>query len=848
LIDIFDIVAKLGVIQKGRSFMNVAAPHYLLNRTAITPIEFDYDRCIADFSLNQLADLPAELGTTFANFLAQLKDRCPTIAAAFEAKLVASMHGDTQVFLVEFPLLTNHGFSWYQIIGQAFGDNDQRKIRLKLVDVSAQRFCEVNERIANSSIDLEHHGLVVADATSANRELLFVNQAFEQISGYTVHEAVGRNCRFMQGFDHDQPGLVSLKGGMNALIPCTSLVNNFRKDGSLFINELTIFPVFNASKKPVFFVGVQRDLTFEQKAKTEQKTSLERERIASKFAHLGSFEVNTVDFSVDSKGYAADVLGLDADTKLSLSVLTNSVVSEDRIRFEKCFIDCLAGDSGIDLEYRIVLPNGRQRWLQTKGQLFKQADDSESRLICISQDVTERHIIDQRNRYIAQHDALTGLPNRAVMRDRCDQMLSVAKRDNSLVALMFIDLDDFKSVNDTHGHQVGDELLKQVARRLKNTVREADTVCRQSGDEFIVILQNLADNLAIEQCIKKIHAALLQPYQIGDLKIKGSASIGISCAPADGLTTDELVRRADMAMYSAKRKGAGRYAFASNAIGQQISSSQDMRNELFEAVARNELVLFYQPQLDARSSKLVGLEALLRWRHPSRGLLTPSQFLPVAGGSNDLLFAIEEWAFREAIEQRCRWKSKGQFQDVPVFINLTPEFFSDDRFQIKLASYLHASVCPPGLIGLEIAESAIWRGDSEDDVGLENRLDKLRFLDAMGLRLTIDNYGSGGSTIAQLAKCPVDSIKLDQSWLANLVSDRSALNALSAVANLSRSLHLQVITQAIESKHQAQTASRLGFDTLQGNLWCTPVNSFEIERFLDQFHPCDSQQAANYRH
>ncbi len=816
--------------------MNVADPHYLVKRTAITPHEFDYERCIADFSLNQLADLPAELGTTFENFMARLKDQCPTIAADFEAKLVASMHDNAQLFLVEFPLLTNNGFSWYQIIGQAFGDIDQRKIRLKLVDISAQRFCEVNERIANCSIDLERHGLVVADAKSPNRELLFVNHAFEQISGYTAHEAVGRNCRFMQGFDHDQPGLVSLKGGMNALIPCTSLVNNFRKDGTLFVNELTIFPVFNESKKPVFFVGVQRDISVEQKAKTEQKISLERERIASKFAHLGSFEVNTVDLSVASQAYAADVLGLDAETKLSLAILTNAVVSDDRERFEKSFSDCLAGLAGIDFEYRIILPNGRQRWLHTKGQLFKLADDSDSRLICISQDVTERHIIDQRNRYIAQHDTLTGLPNRAVMRDRCNQMLSVAKRDNSLVVLMFIDLDDFKSVNDTYGHQVGDEFLKQVALRLKATVRAADTVCRQSGDEFIVLLQNLADNQAIEQCIKKIHAALLQPYQIGDLRIKGSASIGISCAPADGLTTDELVRRADIAMYSAKREGHGRYAFASNAIGKQISSSQDMRKELFEAIAGNELVLFYQPQLHARSSKLVGLEALLRWRHPSRGLLTPSQFLPIASGSNDLLFAIEEWAFRAAIEQRCQWKRNDQFQDVPVFINLTAEFFSDDRFQIKLATYLHDAVCPTGLIGLEIAESAIWRGDTDDDVGLENRLDKLRSLDAMGLHLTIDNYGSGGSTIAQLAKCPVDSIKLDQSWLANLVSDRSALNALSAVANLSRSLHLQVITQAIESKHQAQTASDLGFDTLQGNLLCTPVNSFEIERFSGHFH------------
>jgi diguanylate cyclase (GGDEF)-like protein/PAS domain S-box-containing protein len=819
--------------------MNLATPHYQLKKPLGNPLALDYADCIADFSLNQLASLPAGFGTTFENFIQQLQKRCPTIATQFEDKLCASILGQTQAFVVEFPFLTKSSLFWYQIIGQAYGGSGQRKVKLELIDVSAQRFCEFNERIANHSIDIERCGVVVADATSAERELIFVNSAFEQISGYSALEAVGRNCRFMQMHDNEQPGLKSLKVGMDGLVSCTALVNNFRKDGTLFVNELSIFPVFNACKKAVFFVGVQRDLTVEQKTTAALKINSERERIALRFAHVGSFEINLLDHSIDSKGYATDVLGLDADTKLSLSVLNQCVIAEDRERFEACFKDCLAGQSGIDLEYRVALPNGRQRWLHTKGHLFQQPDSAGLRLICMSQDVTERHIVDQRNRFIAQHDALTGLPNRAVMRDRCEQVLSVAKRDNSLVALLFIDLDGFKAVNDTYGHQIGDELLKQVAKRLKSAVREADTVCRQSGDEFIVILQNLSDNSAIEHCVKKIHNALLQPYQIGEIAIKGAASIGISCAPTDGTTTDDLVRHADMAMYSAKREGLGRYAFFSSAIGQQISASQDTRKELAQAITNGELVLFYQPQIHTRSSKLVGLEALLRWRHPVRGLLTPTQFLPTAATSNDLLFAIEEWAFREAIEQRSRWSRAGQFDDVPVFINSTSAFFSDDRFQIKLASYLHDAACQPSLIGLEIAESAIWSKNSENDAVLATRLEKLRALDAMGVRLTIDNYGSGGSTIAQLAKCPVESIKLDQSWLASLVSDRSALNALSAVATLSRSLHLQVITQAVETKHQAQTVSQLGFDTLQGNLLCIPVNNIEIERFSEQFCKTD---------
>jgi diguanylate cyclase (GGDEF)-like protein/PAS domain S-box-containing protein len=828
--------------------MNLPAPHYLFKRTTGTSFEIAYECCISDFSLNQLADLPLGLGKTFDKFMTRLQERSPTLATELENKLCATLLGKSQAFLVEFPHLAPDGLVWYQIIGQAFGDRSARKVRLELVDVSDQRICEVNQRIANESIDLNGCGLVVADATSADQEIIFVNPAFEQISGYKAEEVAGLNCRFMQGADNDQPGLVSLRVGMNALVPCTSLVNNFRKDGTLFVNEVTIFPVFNAAMIPVFFVGIQRDLTVEQKVKIEQKTNIERERIALRYAHVGTFEVNVVDHHIESQSYATDVLGFNADKTLSLTVLTECVVAQDRERFISSFRDCLAGQSGIDLEYRISLPNGDQRWLHTKGHLFERKDGAGPRLVCMSQDVTERHLIDQRNRYIAEHDALTGLPNRAVMRDRCDQVLAVAKRENSYVALLFIDLDGFKGVNDTHGHQFGDELLKQVARRLKTAVRDADTVCRQSGDEFIVILQNLANSSAIEHCVKKIHSALLTPYQIGEIKVKGSASIGISCAPSDGLTTDELVRHADMAMYAAKRQGPGRWAYFSDAIGQQISNTQMMRKELFEAIGNGELALFYQPQIHMLSSKLVGFEALLRWRHPSRGLLKPAQFLPIAQGSNDLLFAVEEWVFREAIEQRARWNRSGQFDEVPVFINISAQFFSDDKFQIRLASYLHDAACQPNLIGLEVAESTIWGTDLSADDGLEHRLDKLRALDAMGVRLTIDNYGSGGSTIAQLAKCPVESIKLDQSWIANLATDRSALNALTAVATLSRSLHLQVITQAIESKHQAQTASHLGFDTLQGNLLCMPVNPAEVERFGASFYQGETNSDLATRH
>ncbi len=815
--------------------MNDAAPYYLLTRLPNALQELQRQSCVADFSFNQLLDLPPQLGGTFAQFMIRLTRSCPGIAAQFELKLANAVQGKTQAFLVEFPHLSSIGLRWYQLIGQAYGASDQRKVKLELIDVSSQRFCEVNDRIANHSIDLERFGLVVADAASPDLAITFVNPAFEKISGYTAAEVVGKNCRFMQGFDEDQPGLATLKAGMDAQMSCTSLLNNFRKDGTLFVNEVSIFPVLTPSNEVLYFVGIQRDLSVEQQAKSALELAYEREKIGLKFAQVGVFEVNPLDRSVQSQGYASDLLGLPNDTDLTLDILVNAVVPEDKERFEMSLISCLEGASGIDLEYGVRLPNGSIHWLHTKGHLFEKPEGIGLRLVCMSQDVTQRHIIDRHNRYIAQHDPLTGLPNRAVMRERCEQVLSVAKRDKSCVALMFIDLDDFKIVNDSHGHQVGDELLKQVAQRLRASVRAADTVCRQSGDEFIVILQGLADVAAIENCIHKVHEALQQPYQIDHLKLKGSASVGVSCSPSDGQTSDELVRHADMAMYAAKRKGGGQFAFFSSAIGQQISDAQQLRSELFAAIKNRELVLFYQPQIHTASSKLVGLEALLRWRHPTRGLLKPAQFLSIAYGANDLLFAIEEWVFREAIGQRSQWTKSRQFNDVPVFINVSPCFFSDEHFQIKLASYLHEAGCNAREIGLEIAETALWRGDPEADLGLESRFDRLRALDAMGLRLTIDNYGSGGSTITQLAKCPVESIKLDQSWIANLNSDRAALNALSAVAHLSRSLHLQVITQGIESRQQAQTATQLGFDTLQGNLLCIPVNPVEIAHFSNHF-------------
>jgi diguanylate cyclase (GGDEF)-like protein/PAS domain S-box-containing protein len=769
-----------------------------------------------------------KIGQSFETLTKRLVKQAPTLAKEFCDKMSLCLSSNLQAFVFEYPFVSEVSVDWFLVTAQAFVDGGHRHIKLDYKDISAQRLSEVNERLQTKSIDFNLCGMVIAEAKSSEMHLIYVNPAAERITGYVAAEMVGRDCKFLQGLDRQQPALTGLRTGLDAKVVTTSLLRNYRKDGSLFTNEVSIFPVTNLGGEILYFVGVQRDLTTERIAKTAFHASREREKIGMRFANVGVFELDPATGAIQSQEYARELLGLAGDEDLTFDVLKATISAEDRDRFEEGFKSCMSGVSGIDLEYRVVWPDGNVKWLHTKGHIFERREGNGLRLVCMSQDVTQRRIVDRHIRYVAEHDALTGLPNRAVMRDRCEQVLSVAKRNNTCVGLLFIDLDNFKEVNDTHGHQIGDELLKEVALRLRSTVRAADTVCRQSGDEFVVILQELPNSTAIDYCVSKIRDALNAPYKFEGLQFVSTASIGISCSPADGTTTDELLRHADMAMYVAKRKGGGHYEFYSQAIGRTIHEIQSLRSELSLAIERDELVMFYQPQIHAAAGKLVGLEALVRWRHPERGLLMPEQFMQVAQTSGDLLFAIEEWCIHESVNQRAKWLQKGFLPGVPVHINLSEQYFQEQHLLSKLAAHLRGANLGPSQIGFEIPESAIWA----EGVDAAHGISIVKGLDALGVTLTIDNFGHGISSVSQLAQCPIDGIKLDKAIMSRFSEDRSTLAAFSAILAMGKSLHLQVVAQSIEISQQARVASRLGCNTLQGNLFCSPVNAVELASYI----------------
>jgi diguanylate cyclase (GGDEF)-like protein/PAS domain S-box-containing protein len=770
----------------------------------------------------------AKIGTRFELLTTRLSKHSPSLAKDFCDKMNLCIEAKLQAFLFEYPVVSDAAIDWFLVTVQAIIENGNRHLKVDFKNISDSRISEFNGRLQSKAIDVHLYGLVISNAKTPNFEMIYINTAAEKITGYSATEMVGRDCTFLQGADRKQAALAGLRAGLEARVVTTSLLRNYRKDGSMFINEISIFPVSNLNAEVLYFIGIQRDLTTEKIAKSAFHASREREKIGMRFANVGVFELDPASGVMQSQDYARELLGLASESDLTFEVLKACIMSEDRDRFEEGFKSCLSGVSGIDLEYRVVWPDGDIKWLHTKGHVFERKEGNGLRLVCMSQDVTQRRIVDRHIRYVAEHDPLTGLPNRAVMRDRCEQVLSVAQRNHTCVGLLFIDLDNFKEVNDTHGHQIGDELLKEVAQRLRSTVRAADTVCRQSGDEFVVILQELPNSMAIEYCVSKIRDALSEPYKFDSLEFVSTASIGISCSPADGTTTDELLRHADMAMYVAKRKGGGHYEFYSQAIGRTIHEIQSLRSELARAVEKDELVIFYQPQVHASAGKLVGLEALLRWRHPERGLLSPKEFMPVAQTSGDLLFSIEEWVIHETVKQRAQWQQKSFLQDIPVHINISEQYFQERHLISKLAAHLRSANVGPSQIGFEIPETAIWA----EGIDAQRGVSIVRDLDALGVSLTIDNFGRGISSVTQLAQCPIDCIKLDKSMISRVTEDRSSLAAFSAILAIGKSLHLQVIAQSIEVTQQARVASRLGCNTLQGNLFCSPVNAIELANYI----------------
>jgi diguanylate cyclase len=431
--------------------------------------------------------------------------------------------------------------------------------------------------------------------------------------------------------------------------------------------------------------------------------------------------------------------------------------------------------------------------------------------------------------HAATHDSLTGLPNRVLLADRLAQATAQSERHSRGFAVLVVDLDRFKSINDSLGHTAGDDMLKEVARRLNRLLRKADTLARLGGDEFVLVLNEIAGPRDAESVARKVLASLTDPVVLSDIDVQISASIGISVFPEDGIDADTLLQHADAAMYHAKKNGRNSFQFFAPVMNAFARERLELESGLRRALVQGEFELHYQPKVDVSTGRIDSAEALIRWRNPKRGLTAPSGFIPIAEETG-LIVPIGEWVLHEACRQARAWQTGGVMKPLRIAVNLSAQQFKQKSLVTTVREALAAADLDPAYLELELTESAVMQ-DAESSIQV------LRQLAGLGVRISVDDFGTGYSSLSYLRRLPLDKLKIDRSFIREVAASRDDAEIVRAIVSLAHSLHLKVIAEGVETAEQLTFLRELGCDQYQGFHCSPPVPADEFEKMMSTVPP-----------
>ncbi len=555
--------------------------------------------------------------------------------------------------------------------------------------------------LRDRAIESSFNAIIISDHSLPDSPIEYLNPAFTRITGFPAAEALGRNWSFLLGEDADQPAMENIRAALRENKEGRALLRNYRKDGSLFWNDLHLAPVQNESGIVTHFIGILNDVT-------------------------------------------------------------------DSIRYQD------------ELEHQ------------------------------------------------ANHDTLTGLPNRNLLKDRLTQSIAYAQRYQRTLAVVFIDLDNFKLINDSLGHQAGDQLLKTVSARIQSCIRASDTVARLGGDEFVLLLcdhttESSTECVSMQATLQRVLHEIAQPYQLGPHEFFLTCSMGYALMPDDGNAPDLLLRNADMAMYRAKELGRNNIQAFVPDLNERIAQRLSMETDLRRALDKGEFFLCYQPQIDLVTRRVIGMETLIRWQHPQRGLISPLQFIPLAEETG-LIVPIGAWVMRTACAQAKAWQDEGLPQ-VKLSVNLSVRQFIQRDLTASIREILEDTGFPAKYLELELTESLIMHN-------AELFISVLRELRAIGIELAVDDFGTGYSSLSYLQRFPINRLKIDQSFVRD-IADNADSGAISvAIIMLGHSLGLKVIAEGVETIEQLDFLHASGCNEIQGYYFSKPLPADEMRQFL----------------
>ena len=558
---------------------------------------------------------------------------------------------------------------------------------------------------------------------------------------------------------------------------------------------------------------------------------------AQRLAHLGSWEWWPENDTTQRSDEYYRIYGMHRGSMASsMFAALPQVHAEDQERVKAALELAMTKGQAYQHEFRILAPHTGVRVLHEQARIFKTDTGKISCIEGITQDITELVDAQQRIRNLAYYDNLTGLANRQLFRELLLHELQRAQRQDKQCALLFIDLDRFKRINDTLGHDVGDMVLQIVGNRINTCIRSVDIaalhqstsgkneqVARLGGDEFTVVLTDIGQPEDAAQVTKRILEAIAQPIQIGVQEIIVTASIGIALGPRDGYDVENLLKNADLAMYSVKDKGRNNYHFFDHTMNEAVLNKFALENDLRKAIEQNQLELYFQPKINPMTGAIVGAEVLLRWKHPHRGMIPPVTFIPVAEESG-FIVELGVWVLNRACEINREWQSRGM-PIVPLAINLSAANFRHPDLLSGIQKTLDDLNLHPNFLVIELTEGILMQDVAET-------IETLQALKDMGIYLSVDDFGTGYSSLNYLKRFPLDELKIDRSFVKDIISDPNDAAITAAIIGLAQNLKLSVVAEGVETTEQADFLLRRGCNTMQGFLFAKPMPQKEFEELL----------------
>ncbi len=672
------------------------------------------------------------------------------------------------------------------------------------------------EQIAKlaSAVEQTDDSVIVTDAGGV---IQYVNPAFEHSSGYVRAEVLGKKPSLAKSGRHAAPFYDELWGTLLRGDVFRAVFVNRRKDGGLYYEEKSITPLKDAEGRITHFVSVGKDIT---ERRRQEGTIARLGRILDESSNeIYVFDAETLRFVQVNEG-ARRNLGYTSDELCALTPL-DLKPEFNRESFEQLLAPLRRGEQAV---VSFVTSHRRKDGSLYPVEVRLQLSRAEQPplFVAIIQDISERKRAEERLSYLAYYDTLTGLPNRALLHESLRQSMVEADRRERLVGVMMLDLDRFKIINDPLGHAVGDGLLKAVGQRLTEAVRPGDTIARLGGDEFALVLANVADTDDIAHVVQKILARFGEPVHVAGHELHVTPSMGITLYPVDGADIDNLLRNADTAMYKAKERGRNSFQFFTAELNRRAERRLALENALHHPLERGEFFLEYQPQVSLAGGRIIGCEALLRWRHPDFGLVPPLDFISVAEDTG-LILPIGEWVLREACRTLAAWQTAGH--EIRVAVNVSARQLHLQDFQEVVQRILAETGVAASALEIEITEGSLLR-DAEETLGL------LSALGASGVRFSIDDFGTGYSSLAYLKRFPLDTLKVDRTFVRDIAADPDDAAIVRAVIAMGRNLDMDVIAEGVETAEQARFLREHGCHSAQGYHFSAPVMDAEFAALL----------------